>query len=180
MNAPHTPGTALAEAGQRALAPVRAALLARADEQAERLRAEATEQADAVRRAAATEAEAVRAAARTEGEAAARDAAAATLHRRRRQARALVLAAEQAAYAGLLEAVTDAVRARTAEPGWPARAERLAALAGERLGPDATVQPDPDGGLVARAGSRSLDLSVPALARHAVGELGDRVVRLWS
>lgn len=174
------PRTALTTAGELALAPVRAALLAQADEQARRLRTEAAEQADGIRQAAAKAAETVRAAARAEGEAAARDTATATLHRRRRQARALVLQAQQAAYASLLDEVTDAVRRMTAEPGWPARAERLAALARDRLGPDTSVHPAPDGGLSARAGSRSLDLSVPALARQAVTRLGDQVVRLWS
>ncbi len=171
---------ALTDEGRQALEPVRAALLASADERAQRLHAEAAGQASAIRQAAAAQADGMRARARAEGETAAQEAVIATLNRRRRQARGLVLAAQAQLYSKLVEDVTEAVRELSAGPEWPARAERLAGLALAALGPGATVTAARDGGLMATAGSRSLDLSVPALARLAVERLGDSVVRLWS
>ena len=61
-------------------------------------------------------------------------------------------------------ALLDALRARV-------RAE---------LGPDATVREHPDGGLVAEAPGRRLDLSLPALADDAVDALGGAAAALWA
>jgi hypothetical protein len=42
------------------------------------------------------------------------------------------------------------------------------------------VQESPDGGVVAVAGSRRLDLSLPVLAEREVDRLGSEVERLWA
>jgi hypothetical protein len=48
------------------------------------------------------------------------------------------------------------------------------------LGAEATVAEDPAGGVVAQAGSHSLDLSLPALAARTLDDMSLQVSRLWT
>lgn len=67
------------------------------------------------------------------------------------------------------------------DPSYPALLKRLVAEARAALGPDAEVERDPEGagGVRARSGARSVDLTLPALVEGCVARLGDRVTELW-
>ena len=62
----------------------------------------------------------------------------------------------------------------------PQLRDRLAARARAELGPDARITDATDGGLLAEAPGRRLDLSLDALADLAVDALGAEVNRLWA
>jgi len=40
--------------------------------------------------------------------------------------------------------------------------------------------PSPDGGVVARAGTRRVDYRLPILAERALDDLSDKVAELWA
>jgi len=48
------------------------------------------------------------------------------------------------------------------------------------LGRDATVTESPDGGVIAEAGSRRLDLSLPTLAAETLSRRAAEVAALWT
>lgn len=163
----------------RALAPVRAALLAGVRAEADRLLADA--EADAARRLADARAQAadLLAAARARGEADAAAVLAAETSAARRTARALVLAAQREAYERLRAEAREAVRRLLADP---AERERLAGLVRARLGSGAVLRDDPDGGIrgeSSEAGAtRTVDASVAALVDRALAGLDGE--RLWT
>ena len=163
-----------------ALEPVRTALLARARADGDALLASADADAETAVAAARVEAAAAVAEARAQGE---RDAAlvrTAERARARRQARAVVLRAQRAAYDELrLRSRAAAARLRT-EPGYPALLDRLTALARAELGAAAVVREHPDGGVVAEAPGRRVDLRLATLAERAVDTLGPQVEPLWA
>jgi len=166
-------------AAQNALMPVRAALLARAHEDAERAVRAAEADADETMARARDEARAAVERARAEGEADAEAALAVDRGRARRRARALVLAAQRSAYDELLDAARAGVRTLLEAERWPLMRDVLADRARDALGPDATVELLPDG-VVGRSGSRVLELGIDALADAQVEALGPEVERLWS
>ncbi len=78
-----------------------------------------------------------------------------------------------------VEAV-EAVAALRAAEGYPSLLERLTAAARARLGEDAVVEVDPErGGVIARAGVRLVDLTLPALADRCLEGMGVRLRELW-
>lgn len=162
------------------LAPVEAALRGQAEADARATLDEAQRLADEVRATARAQAEEILAASRAEGEEQARAAVAARLVRRRREARDLVLAAQRDLYDKLRHASRDAARSLRDDPGYSEMLRRLTQRAMAAMGPDASVQESPDGGVVAVAGSRRLDLSLPVLAEREVDRLGAEVERLWA
>lgn len=156
----------------RALAPVRSWLSGQAQERAAALLDEARAQAEAVLAEARSRAAAQLGRARDEG----RRQAAADLARQasatRRQARAVVLGARQQARQELLVAVREAVAGLRSDAAlYPQLLHRLGALARETLGEQAEVVESGEGGVLARHGSRQVDLSLPALAERTLADL---------
>ena len=163
-----------------ALEPVRTALLARARADGDALLASADADAETAVAAARVEAAAAVAEARAQGE---RDAAlvrTAERARARRQARAVVLRAQRAAYDELRRRSRAAAARLRTEPGYPALLDRLTALARAELGAAAVVREHPDGGVVAEAPGRRVDLRLATLAERAVDTLGPEVEALWA
>jgi hypothetical protein len=79
----------------------------------------------------------------------------------------------------LRDAVREAARGLPDDPRYPGLLDGLEARARTQLGPDARVERDPTGGIVAVAGSRRVDYSLPALAERAI-EAHPEVVALWT
>jgi len=155
-------------AESEALAPVREALLALARRDAQAVIAEADADASATLAEAARQAEQIRADARSEAGTDAAALLAAEQGRINRESRAVELRARRAAYDDLVRHAREAVRGLSDAPGVR---DRLGALAREELGPNATVLPSPDGGVVAHAGARRVSYPLTALADEAVAEL---------
>jgi hypothetical protein len=89
----------------------------------------------------------------------------------RRRAAALVLEAKRDAYESFRrDALASSLRLRSDEQRYRALLERLEREARGALGTDAER---------ARAGRRSVDLTLPVLVDRCVGALGARVVELW-
>ncbi len=149
---------------------LRALLLARAERDARTIVTEAELEAarmraEAQRRATATVEQAGR-----EGEVVARHQAEIALRATRRETRALLLAAERTIDDRLRQDAVTAVLALRRDTAYPSLLDALTRLARECLGPDATIDRDPPtgGGVIARAGTRTLNLTLPSLAMHAL------------
>ncbi|MEU4421541.1 hypothetical protein AB0F81_13015 [Actinoplanes sp. NPDC024001] len=154
-----------------ALTPVRSALLAAAEQDAtaELARADAHAArilADARRQAAQIVAEA-----QSRGAADATTALAAERARQRRAARAVVLAAGKQAYDRMRACAREAV---TGFVGDPQVRQRLEQMARAELGPSLEIRDAPDGGIIARAGGRRLDLSLAGFAERAAEQSAAR------
>jgi len=172
--------TPLPERSDAALDPVRASLRSAARARAELLRRSAQEEADAVRAAAQHEADEILAAAVADGERTARSAASLRSARTRREAHETVLAQRSALRAEVQRRVAEAATALQLDPRYPELVARLTERCRAVLGPDAAVGPSPLGGVVANAGSRHLDLSLPALAAETLESMGAAVSALWT
>lgn len=162
-----------------AVAPVRGWLAGTACAEADRIRTEARGQAEAMVAAAQQEAEGIRRAAAAEGEAAAEAEASLRWAGVRRRAHETVLAAQEALRLELQRQVLDAVAAIRTDPRYGQFLERQYGQARALLGPDAVVGESPDGGVIAEAGSRRLDLSLPALAVRTLEFRMREVRKLW-
>jgi vacuolar-type H+-ATPase subunit E/Vma4 len=165
---------------EAALAPVKTALLARARSDADAALQQARDRAAEIRTDAHRRAQQLLTESRADGERQAGAAVAGQLTRQRRQARAAVLAAQRELHERLRRECRDAARALRADPDYPTLRAQLTRSATAVLGPDADVRESPDGGVIATAGSRLLDLSLPALADREVDRLGADVMRLWA
>ena len=97
-------------------------------------------------------------------------------------ARSRRLAAQQAVYRELCERSLAAVRDQRRGPSYDGLLDRLVAGARERLGDAAVIarDPEPDGGVTATADGRMLDLTLPALTRRCLEDLGPEIESLWS
>jgi vacuolar-type H+-ATPase subunit E/Vma4 len=164
------------------LEAARDALLGDAREAAQRRLDEAEAQArahveDARRQAADTIARA-----RARGEAEGRVEAAHEEAQVRAFARMDVLAAQREAFDELGRRAREAALALRGEPGYAELLEHLVAAARRDLGEAAELEIDPPGagGVRARAGSRRVDYTLPALADRCVAQLGGGVARLWT
>lgn len=164
------------------LVPLETALLSAAREQAAVRRKEAETRAAEVARESEARARALLEHAVAEGERVAEREAAHRLVEARRKARALVLGAERAAYERLLAEAVSVTRMLHEQPEYADLEGRLVEVAQAVLGPETEIvrNPDGQGGVQARNGGRSVDLSLPTLARRCVGQLGQAVTRLWS
>jgi vacuolar-type H+-ATPase subunit E/Vma4 len=165
-------------AAAAALQPVREALLAAAHAEAERTVRAAQEAADHALAEASDRARALVEQGRREGGADADAALTSERSRTHRRARGLVLAAQRAAYDALRAGVQQQVAALPQDPAWPDMREQLAVRARQLLGADAELA-DVPGGVVARAGSRTVELTVSSLADAELVELGPEVEKLW-
>ena len=155
------------------LDPVSEALMADARRDAEELRAATDREAGAVLVSAHRESERLLATARADGEAEARAVAAAELARARRLARELVLAARRESYERLRVEARRAASRLQGAPGYAALVDGLADLARRQLGADVVVTVDDTlGGVVANAGSRSVDYRLPIIADRCARALG--------
>lgn len=163
-----------------ALAPVRRSLLTAAHQEAADLRRDAAAKALAVLEAAQRDADRIRAAAAAEGAATARSQAALRSARVRRQAHETVLTRRNALRLDLQRQVRQAAVELRTDPRYP----RLLALLTEQsqalLGAGATVTESPQGGVVAQAGSRRLEMSLPVLAIRTLESMTQEVCELWT
>lgn len=171
--------TGLAPESDAALEPVRKALHSAADKQAADLRDDARSQASALVEAARAEAAAILSAAAKEGEAVARSEAALRSARARREAHELVLAQRSSLRLELHRRVREAAAGLESDPRYPELVTRLTEQCRDLLGPDAVVSESPEGGVVAEAGSRRLDLSLPVLAEISLDSI-PRARELWT
>ncbi|HUZ51455.1 MAG TPA: hypothetical protein VMU94_02850 [Streptosporangiaceae bacterium] len=161
-----------------ALDPVRAAMLRRATERADRIVGQARDAVQALAAEARSHADAAVAQARSDGAAQARPVAAAELNRSRRAARSVALGANLAANDEIAGRIRAAVVGLRDEQGYPELRDRLARAARRAAGPQAEVSEHPAGGVVARAGGVVVDCSLPRLADRAVAALGPRIAGL--
>jgi vacuolar-type H+-ATPase subunit E/Vma4 len=172
--------TALSRRSETALAPVRRSLLCAARQEAAGIRRDAAEHATALMDTARREAERIRSAAVEEGTATARSEAVLRSARVRRQAHETVLGRRSALRLHLQRQVrASAVELRT-DPRYPALRARLIEQSHALLGWEAMVAESPEGGVIAEAGSRRLDLSLPVLATRTLESMSQEVRALWT
>lgn len=163
------------------LSPLEASLLSAAKERAEQCLQTARSKAASMIEDFEGRARDRLAKASAEGERAAEKEAARRLVHANREARRLVLEAERLAYERLTTAAVSAALELRHHPKYLELEKRLTETAVELLGPDAEITRDPQGrgGVTARKGSRSVDLTLEALALRCVSEQAGSVSSLW-
>lgn len=171
--------TGLAGESDSALEPVRLSLRTAAERQATELRDGAGKQANELLAAARAEAAGILAAAAKDGEESARSEAALRSARARRQAHELVLTQRSSLRLEFHRRLREAVTGLTSDRRYAGLMKQLTEQCGELLGPDVVVSTSPDGGVVAEAGSRRLDLSLPLLAEMTLDSMPE-VSELWT
>ena len=164
------------DAGDDALAPLRAALLAHARAAADGVIARADAEAAGVIDKARAETDAQLAEARARGAADARARLRSEHGRLQRDSRRALLRAQRWAYDELVHTSTDTVRRLLADP---ATQDRLARGLRDRLGGDVVIGATPDGGLCARRpDGKAIEASVDVLVAQAVARLD--LEDLWA
>lgn len=164
------------------LEPLRTALTAEAEADAQRRRAEL--EAACERRVA--EAEAKAKALTQQGQLDGAQAAAQEALRRRaaasRRARELRLEAQRALLDELRARAREAALRLRTDPRYPELLDRLSRAAKSQLGPKAELVVDPPelGGVLGQAGGVSVDYTLPALVDRALDELDGRLEALWE
>ncbi|ALO67313.1 hypothetical protein AS189_13410 [Arthrobacter alpinus] len=169
----------LAPESNAALAPLRQALRTNAEEQAADIRHGASLEAAGLLASAREQAAQILARATREGEDSARSQAALRSSRVRREAQELVLAQRSAVLAELRRQLRARVSALRDDPRYPALVAGLTEHCRTLLGPSARVSESPDGGVIAEAGTRRLDLSLPVLAELALESMPEES-ELWT
>lgn len=164
------------------LRPVRDALLADAGAEADRLVADARRRAD--QRVADVEQDVEAEVADVERRAQMSATARAALEaaRARTESHHAMMRRRSDTNRELAVAVRTAVQALRDDPRYPDLLRHFEARAREQLGSEAqiTIDPDPDGGVIATAGSRHVDYTSTALADRALASLADEVAALWT
>ena len=163
---------------EESLAPLREALLARAEEYARRVLSDAEATATGTLERARADAAQIVETAREQGAADAQGVLTSQRARVRGQVRALALQTQRVAYDDLRR--TASADARRLVADGPGLAARLAALGRDRVGVEACVSARPDGSVVAELGVRRWEWSPDMLAADAVLELGEKVEQLWA
>jgi vacuolar-type H+-ATPase subunit E/Vma4 len=163
-----------------ALLPVRAGLLRAAQTDAEALLAGAEREATALLDQARAEARTIIDEARLQGDADGAETARGILVRARREARSRTLTARRESYEELRGVAAERVRELRGTAGYPSLRERLEHRARVLLGPAAEVTEHSDGGVLAQAPGRRVDLSLTALADRALDRMGGEVRSLWE
>jgi vacuolar-type H+-ATPase subunit E/Vma4 len=104
------------------------------------------------------------------------------LARARNDARAEVLRKQEQLRCELVDRVRAAALEIRLDRRYPIVLDRLEAMALEQLGEQATVERDrqPDGGVVATAGTRRVDYTLRAIADRTLDAMSDEAVRLWT
>ena len=163
-----------------ALGPVRAHMLRRATEQADRILADAHSEADAIISQGRLSAERAVSQAREAGRREAAELAAAERSRGHSDARSVLLGARREIFEELRGRVRAAVGGLRDEPGYDQLLERLTGMARQAAGPDAVLAASAAGGVVARSAELLVDCSLPRLADLAVEALAADVQALWT
>ena len=163
-----------------ALEPVRYALRRGAEKQARGEADDARRQSADILASARAEAEHIRQEAVRQGSEAARTEAAGRSARVRRQARRTVLAQQEALRTELIRSVMEQASQLRSDPRYPRMLRLLTERADAILGPLASVTESYKGGVTGSAGSRHVDLSLPALAEQALANRAGEVSRLWT
>jgi len=171
--------SALTQKSNSALDPLRQALHAAAEKQAAEIRDVAGRETLALLASARAQAGQIVADATRDGEEAARSQAALRSSRVRREAQELVLARRSAVLAELHRQLKARASALQEDPRYPALVTGLTEQCRTLLGPSARVSASPDGGVVAEAGTRRLDLSLPVLAELALDSMPEESA-LWT
>ena len=172
--------TPVPEQTSDALSPVRAGLLRAAHTDAVALLTGAEREATALLDQARTEARTILDEARRQGEADGADAGRDLLVRARREARSRTLIARRESYEELRRKAAERVRELRRTDDYPSLRERLEHRARVLLGPAAEVTEHADGGVLAQAPGRRVDLSLTALANRALNRMGGAVRSLWE
>jgi len=162
-----------------ALEPVRAELLRRANAEAQQVIADAEGEAQRIVENASHTARQLVDQARAAGEAAGARVAAIEEASLRRGLRREVLAAQEEAYRVWRRRAREAVLGLRDDPDYPRWKEALSRSARATLGDDARVVEDSAGGVLAQLGRRGLDLSLSAIADHAIDEIAPEADGLW-
>ena len=163
-----------------ALEPVRDAIRAEADARANTILDTAEQQAAQIRDQGRAEAAQIRSRAEAGGREAARAEAVLRSARARRAAGGTVLAREEEVRGELRSRVLAETARLRGDPRYPVLLEALREQARSLLGPDAHVLEARGGGITASLGSRSVDLSLPALALAALERHAGEVRSLWQ
>jgi vacuolar-type H+-ATPase subunit E/Vma4 len=160
---------------------LRTTILEGAEADAQRLVSEAEARAADELDLARAEAAAAVERAEAEGRAAGRLESARSSALARRRAAGLTLSARRAVHDDFRRAALEAVLALRGGKGYRALLARLEDDARRSLGEHVEVEVDPGevGGVRARVGRRSVDLTLPALAERCVAALGVRQEELW-
>jgi vacuolar-type H+-ATPase subunit E/Vma4 len=164
------------------LDPLRQALRAETEAEAEWQRAEMTGECERIMAESEAAARALAQEARRDGERAAARAAARRRAAAARRARETVLAARRGLVDELRVRSRRAVLELREEPRYPALLERLSSAARVQLGRDTELVVDPPGrgGVIGRTRNASVDYTLPAMADRAVDGIGRDLERLWS
>jgi F0F1-type ATP synthase membrane subunit b/b' len=158
------------------LAPLRAALLARARDAADELVAAAEHQRASALSDAQREVDELLSRARDQGRADGEELLASERAAGRASDQARLLAAQRSVYESLRSRIAHEVRDLLARPG---AHDRLVAALVDRLGEDVAVIDSPDGGVVARTpDGRSIDASVAALVDSSLAD--QDLTPLWT
>jgi vacuolar-type H+-ATPase subunit E/Vma4 len=161
---------------QSALQPLWTALLERAQQEADDIRTRAQQDGQRLLASARDGAAQSVARAQAQGRADAGALLAVERARRRRQARAIVLGAQRAAYDELRQQARLRIRGLLDDP---ARRAQLASRLRDELGAKATIQDHPGGGLVASTpDGRSADAGVDTMVDGAIADLD--LGQLWA
>lgn len=172
---------ALPPGSDAALTPLRNRLLADARAKASNTLDSAREEAREIVTAAEADAERIRAAAAAAGEETARSEATLRSARVRHQAHRAVMRSRNTLRDEVRRRVRDSAVDLRRDPRYPDVLKSLRARAVQELGPDVVVTEDLNaGGLVAVAGSRSLDLTLPTLADAVLETMESEVSGLWA
>ena len=171
------PLTSIANA---ALDPVRTALRAAAHADAAEALRKAHQRTDELLADARRTADEILDTARADGEAEATAAVNVRLAQSRRDARRSMLTAQRELYDELRQRCRAAATALAEGPGYEELRAHLVERALAQLGSDATVTDCADGGVLASAGDRRLDLTLPTLAERALERSGAEVAELWT
>ncbi|WP_091605380.1 hypothetical protein [Arthrobacter koreensis] len=163
-----------------ALAPIREAIRSGSAAQAQTILDTAERQAAEIRERGRSEAGQIRSRAEADGREAARAEAVLRSARARREAGRTVLAREEELREELRRQVlAEAARLRS-DRRYPALLEALRDQARQLLGAGARTSEAPGGGITASLGSRSVDLSLPALGSAALERYAGEVRDLWQ
>lgn len=161
---------------------LRATLLEGAEAEARALLEDADRRAAEESERSLTDSEQLLEAARAEGNASGELQSARALALARAEARRLVLEAKAAVYdEARSRALAAALALRDDPAAYRPVLRRLEAEARRSLGDGAELELDPPdvGGIRARAGRRSVDLTLPVLVEGCIGSLGPAVEELW-
>lgn len=172
--------THLPKHARQALQPLENALLAHARADAAAAMSNGRQRAEEIRATARQRASDLADSARNEGRQQAQAEVDTELARKRRQAHALVLAAQRAVYEQLRRRCLDTASALRDDPGYSLLRSQLAGIAAVMLGPSADIQDGPGGGVVASSDGRSVDLSLAALVERELAGRDTEVPELWS